>query len=40
MTGSGSACYGVFDNEKAAKAALRETRSKFPKFWFLVTKTI
>lgn len=40
MTGSGSACYGVFDNEKTAKTALRSVRSKFPKFWFSVTKTI
>ena len=40
MTGSGSACYGVFDDKKSAKAALRRTRLKFPKFWFSVTKTI
>lgn len=40
MTGSGSVCYGMFENEKSAKAALLIIKSKYPKFWISVTKTI
>jgi len=40
MTGSGSVCYGVFTSEKTAKAALIKIKSKYPRFWFSVTKTI
>ena len=40
MTGSGSVCYGVFKSKKLAKAASVELKLKYPKFWFLVTKTI
>ena len=40
MTGSGSVCYGVFTSEKMAKAALDRIKSKYPKFFFSVAKTI
>ena len=40
MTGSGSACYGLFINEKSSKAALKSLRKKYPKFWFSIAKTI
>ena len=40
MTGSGSVCYGVFESEKTAKLALTRIKSKYPKFWFSVAKTI
>ena len=40
MTGSGSACYGVFESEKVAKAALNEIKLKYPKYWSSVAKTI
>ena len=40
MTGSGSVCYGMFKSEKTAKATLARIKLKYPKFWFLVTKTI
>jgi 4-diphosphocytidyl-2-C-methyl-D-erythritol kinase len=40
MTGSGSACYGVFESEKVAKAALNGIKLKYPKYWFSVAKTI
>ena len=40
MTGSGSVCYGVFKSKKTAKDALVQLKLKYPKFWFLVTKTI
>ena len=40
ITGSGSLCYGVFRTEKTAKAALIRIKSKYPKFWFSVAKTI
>ena len=40
MTGSGSVCYGVFTSEKTAKAALVSVKSRYPKFWFSVAKTI
>lgn len=40
LTGSGSVCYGVFTSEKTAKAALVRIKSKYPRFWFSVAKTI
>ena len=40
MTGSGSVCYGLFENERTAKAALSKIKSKYSKFWFSVAKTI
>ena len=40
MTGSGSVCYGVFKSNKTAKAALNHTKSKYPKYWLSVAKTI
>ena len=40
MTGSGSVCYGVFESEKRAKAALKGLKLKYPKYWLKVAKTI
>ena len=40
MTGSGSACYGLFNDKKCSKAALKKLRKKYPKFWFSMAKTI
>ncbi len=40
MTGSGSVCYGVFQSKKTANAALNWIRSKYPKYWVSVAKTI
>ena len=40
ITGSGSVCYGMFNSETTAKAALVRIKSKYPKFWFLAAKTI
>ncbi len=40
LTGSGSACYGLFINENCAKVALTLIRKKYPKFWFSIAKTI
>ena len=40
MTGSGSACYGLFDDENSSKVALKRLRKKYPKFWFSIAKTI
>ena len=40
MTGSGSVCYGVFQSEKTAKAALTSVKYKYPKYWSVVAKTI
>ncbi len=40
ITGSGSACYGLFLNTKCSKAALKKLRKKYPKFWFSIAKTI
>ena len=40
LTGSGSVCYGVFTSQKTAKAALIRFKSKYPRFWFSVAKTI
>ena len=40
MTGSGSACYGVFQSKKSAKIALTIIKRKYPKFWLSIAKTI
>jgi 4-diphosphocytidyl-2-C-methyl-D-erythritol kinase len=40
MSGSGSVCYGLFDNKRSAKKALNIVKSKYPKFWFSIAKTI
>ena len=40
MTGSGSACYGVFKSKKTAKFAMTELKRKYPKYWCVITKTI
>jgi 4-diphosphocytidyl-2-C-methyl-D-erythritol kinase len=40
MSGSGSVCYGLFNNEKTAKKALSKIKKKYPKFWFSLAKTV
>jgi 4-diphosphocytidyl-2-C-methyl-D-erythritol kinase len=40
MSGSGSVCYGLFDNENNAKKALNKIKTKHPKFWFSIAKTV
>ena len=40
MTGSGSACYGLFGDKRSSKVALKRLRKKYPKFWFSIAKTI
>ena len=40
MTGSGSACYGVFKSKKTAQFAVTKLKRKYPKYWCVVTKTI
>ena len=40
MTGSGSMCYGIFSSDKTAKAALNKVKSKYPKYWVSLAKTI
>ncbi len=40
MTGSGSACYGVFKSNKTAKFAKIMIKRKHPKYWCVITKTI
>ncbi len=40
MTGSGSACYGLFLNKNSSLVALKKLRKKYPKFWFSIAKTI
>ena len=40
MTGSGSTCYGVFNNKNSSLVALKKLRKKYPKFWFSIAKTI
>ena len=40
MTGSGSACYGLFKDKSSSKVALKRLRKKYPKFWFSIAKTI
>ena len=40
MTGSGSVCYGLFNNKIKAKKALNNLKIKYPKFWLSVVKTV
>ncbi len=40
LTGSGSACFGVFLTKKSADLGLKKIRKRFPKFWCVVGKTI
>ena len=40
LTGSGSACFGIFDSHYRAKDALNSIKRKFPNYWSAVTKTI
>ena len=40
MTGSGSLCYGIFNSDKTAKGALNKVKSKYPKYWISLAKTI
>ena len=40
MTGSGSACYGLFVNKNSSLVALKKLRKKYPKFWYSIAKTI
>ena len=40
MTGSGSVCYGLFNNQFKAKKALKNLKIKYPKFWSSLAKTV
>ncbi len=40
MSGSGVACFGVFDSEKNAKAAVANIREKQPEWWVCGTQLI
>ena len=40
ITGSGSACIGIFSNMRNAIYAQKAIRSKYPKYWCVVSKTI
>ena len=40
ITGSGSACIGIFSNMKNADYAKKLIRIKYPKYWCAVSKTI
>ena len=40
LTGSGSACFGVFLTKKSAELGLKKIKKKFPKYWCVVGKTI
>ena len=40
ITGSGSACFGLFLNKRDATLAKNQIRKKFPNFWCNLSKTI
>jgi len=40
ITGSGSACIGIFSNRLNTISAQKSIRSKYPKYWCVVSKTI
>ncbi len=40
ITGSGSACFGIFSNVETSIFAMKLIKSKFPKYWCVISKTI
>jgi len=40
ITGTGSACIGIFSNKKEATYAKKLVKSKYPNYWCTVSKTI
>ena len=40
MTGSGSACFGLFSSVKNATMAKNLIRRKFPRYWYKISNTI
>ena len=40
VTGSGSACFGIFSTAKYASRAMKLINKKFPKYWSVVSKTV
>ena len=40
ITGSGSACFGIFSNMKNAIYAKKLIKVKYPKYWCIVSKSI
>ena len=40
LTGSGSACIGLFSSIKNATLAKKIIRKKFPEYWYVISKTI
>ena len=40
LTGSGSACFGLFLTKKSAELGLKKIKKKFPKYWCVTSKTI
>ena len=40
ITGSGSVCYGLFNNQIKAKKALKNLKKKYPNFWVSLAKTV
>ena len=40
VTGSGSACFGLFLTKKSADIGLKKIKKKFPKYWCVTGKTI
>jgi len=40
MTGSGSVCFGIFQNRESARLAVKVLKKKFPNYWCVLTKSI
>ena len=40
MSGSGSVCFGLFNNKSTAKKALIKMKRRYPKFWLSIAKTV
>ena len=40
LTGSGSVCYGIFNNQTNAKKALNNLKIKYPNYWSSLAKTV
>ena len=40
MTGSGSVCFGIFEERESASLAAKVLKKKFPNYWCVLTKSI
>ena len=40
LTGSGATCFGVYDNDNAAMAAVNKIKQQYPRWWVAPTQLL